>query len=123
MKESRELPPNSVIKAIMVEAGFSDLAQSWSGGLEEMGHVIAAARESSPLPLPEIISRQQAQVLCFVLRRFVQSCQTQANRAAQDKKNIHYRPGDHNAFLKDAESASALLEIFAVLETPKPTGG
>jgi len=52
-QEAREAATEAEVRAVMGKAGFDPQATSWSGGIEEMRHVIAAAQSPSQ-PLVEV---------------------------------------------------------------------
>lgn len=51
--EVQEPATEAEVRAVMGKAGFDPSANSWSGGIEEMRHVIAAAAPVRVLPLTE----------------------------------------------------------------------
>jgi len=57
------LPAESDVLAVMDAAGFHDNARSWSGGPEEMAHVIRAARAAPAFNFAETIAQAAESVI------------------------------------------------------------
>lgn len=65
--------------------------------------------------------REQAIIRCALVY-FIADAYTQMNAAAQDKDNRRYKPGDVDAFFKDAKDAEALLEKLRINQNQEQKG-
>jgi len=77
---------------------------------EEMHeHVKAVWEKCQAAAWREPFTDREQKIIMFAVHRFMGDAYAQANAAAQDHENRHFKPGAVDAFYRDAKDAEALI--------------